>query len=250
MKATLLIGRRELRAFFRTPLAWLILAGSTFVMAWVFLWYVQRFLELQPRLPAAGPGVSALVASPMLFWAGILLVLITPLLAMRLIAGDRARGSFALLRTAPISSTAIVLGKYLALECLLGLVIAVAIAMPLTLQLGTSLDFGRLLAATVGLLLLAAAFGAISLCLSAFAPHPAAAAFGSFAVLLILWLFNLASKTAAGADSALAYLSPGHHLMPLLAGEVSSADIAYFLIVTAFFLGLAAWKLDLDRLGA
>lgn len=249
MKSTLLIARRELRAFFRTPLVWLILAGSTFVMAWVFLWYVQRFLELQPRLPAAGPGVSALVASPILFWAGIVLVLITPLLAMRLIAGDRVRGSFALLRAAPISSTAIVLGKYLALEWVLGLVIVVVVAMPLTLQLGTSLDFDRLMAATVGLLLLAAAFGAISLCLSAFARQPVTAAFGSFAVLLILWLFNLASKTAAG-DSALTYLSPGHHLIPLLAGEVSSADITYFLIVTALFLGLAVWKLDIDRLGA
>ncbi len=249
MRAILIIAGRDLRALFRSPLAWLLLAGASFVIAWVFLWFVQGYMTAAPHLPsgAQNPGVTALVATPTLLWAALILVVLTPLLAMRLLAEERHSGTLNLLRAAPVSITAIVIGKFLALLTLLWLVIAITAAMPLSLALGTTLDFGRLGAGVLALAVLTAAFGAISLFISSLTRQPLLAAFASFGAILILWIINLAATTP-GATSALGWLAFQPHLSRLLRGVVDSADLAYFVILTLLFLGLSIWRLDAERL--
>lgn len=251
MRGTLTIAGRELRALFGSPLAWLILAGASFVLAWVFLAYVQAFLSVAPQIaPSAhSPGVTALVAGPALYWASLVLVVLTPLIAMRLLAGEKRDGTIRLLRSAPVSTTAIVVGKYLALVAFLWLVVAIAAAMPLTLELGTTLDLGRLGASALGLALVAAAFGAVALFVSALTSQPLIAAFGGFFALVLLLIVNLAARASDAGGRALDWLAFQPHLDPFFRGVVNTADLAYFLIMTALFLGLAVWKLDAERLG-
>lgn len=251
MRGAAVIAGRELRALFRSPLAWLVLAGATFVLAWLFLWLVQSFLALAPHAApdASAPGVTGAVAAPVLFWAALILVVLTPLMAMRMLAEERRSGTLRLLRAAPVSTSAIVAGKFAALVCFLWLVVALAAAMPLTLALGTSLDLGRLGAGVLGLVLVSAAFGAISLFMSALTRQPVLAALASFGALIVLWIVNLAAA-APGAASPLAWLAFQPHLGALLRGAVDSADVAYFLVLTALFLGLTVWRLDIERLGA
>ncbi|HEX5313714.1 MAG TPA: ABC transporter permease subunit [Gammaproteobacteria bacterium] len=245
------MARRELRALFRSPLAWLILAGASFVLAWVFLVFLQQFLEVSPRLPAdaSAPGVSALVGSPSLLWASLVLVILTPLIAMRLIAEEKRGATLTLLRSAPVSTAAIVVGKFSALIAFLWLVVVIAVAMPLTLALGTALDFGRVASGALGLALLAAAFGAISLFMSTLTHQPLLAALASFGALIFLWIINLAAN-GAGGTAALVWLAFQPHLAPFLRGEIRTNDVAYFVILAALFLGLSIWKLDAERLGA
>ncbi|MGH8225812.1 MAG: ABC transporter permease [Gammaproteobacteria bacterium] len=251
MRGALAIAGRELRALFGSPLAWLILAGASFVLAWVFLVFVQNFIEVAPRLaPAAhAPGVTALVAAPALYWASLVLVILTPLVAMRLIAGEKRDGTIRLLRSAPVSTTAIVAGKYLALIVFLWLIVAIAVVMPLTLRLGTALDLGRLGAGALGLALVAAAFGAVALFMSSLTAQPLLAALGGFGVLVLLLIVNLAARAGGAGTHALGWLAFQPHLAPFFSGVVNTGDLAYFLILTALFLGLAVWKLDTERLG-
>lgn len=250
MRGVAAIAGRELRALFRSPLAWLVLAGAAFVMAWLFLWLVQNFLAVSSQAApgASAPGVTGAAAAPAFFWAAVILVILTPLMAMRTLAEERRSGTIRLLRAAPVSTTAIVLGKFAALLLFLWLVVAMAAAMPLTLALGTSLDFGRIGAGVLGLALVTAAFGAVSLFMSALTRQPLLAALASFGALIVLWIINLAAG-APGAVSPLAWLAFQPHLGNLLRGAVASADVAYFLILTALFLGLTVWRLDMERLG-
>ncbi len=249
MRAALIIAGRDLRSLFRSPLAWLLLAGASFVIAWVFLWFVQGYMTAAPHLPAGAqnPGVTALVATPTLLWAALVLVVLTPLLAMRLLAEERRSGTLNLLRAAPVPVTAVVAGKFLALLAFLWLTVAITAAMPLSLGLGTTLDLGRLGAGVLGLAVLAAAFGAISLFISSLTRQPLLAAFASFGAILLLWIINLAAATP-GSTSALDWLAFQPHLNAMLHGVVDTADIAYFVILTALFLGLAVWRLDAERL--
>lgn len=251
MRGAATVAGRELRTLFRSPLAWLVLAGTAFVLAWLFLWLVQNFLvmSLHANPNASAPGVTAAVAAPAFFWAAVILVVLTPLMAMRLLAEERRSGTLRLLRAAPISTGAVVLGKFAALVCFLWLVVALAAAMPLTLALGTHLDFGRIGAGVLGLALVTAAFGAISLFISSLTRQPLLAALGGFGALLVLWIVNLAAA-APGTVSPLAWLAFQPHLAGLLRGTVNSGDVAYFLILTALFLGLTIWRLDAERLGA
>lgn len=249
MSATFVIAGRDLRALFRSPLAWLLLAGSSFVIAWVFLWFVQSFMAAAPHLAPGtrNTGVTDLVVAPTFVWAALVLVVLTPLLAMRLLAEERRSGTLRLLRAAPVSSTAIVLGKFLALLGVLWLTVLVAAAMSLSLELGTTLDLGRLAAGVLALALLAAAFGAISLFISSLTRQPLLAALASFGAILLLWIINLAAS-ASHATSALEWLAFQPHLNALLRGLVDTSDIAYFVILTLLFLGLGVWRLDAERL--
>lgn len=249
MRAALVIAGRDLRALFRSPLAWLLLAGASFVIAWVFLWFVQTYMTAAPHLPAGAqnPGITAFVAAPTLLWSALVLVVLTPLLAMRLLAEERRSGTLNLLRSAPISMSALVIGKFIALTAFLWLVVAIAAAMPLSLALGTTLDLGLLGAGVLALAALAAAFGAISLFISSLTRQPLLAAFASFGAIIVLWIINLAASTP-GSTSALAWLAFQPHLDALLRGVVDTADVAYFLILTVFFLGLCVWRLDAERL--
>ncbi|MGH8162226.1 MAG: ABC transporter permease [Gammaproteobacteria bacterium] len=251
MKGTLVIAGRELRALARSPLAWLVAAGACFVVAWVFLWFVQRFLLVAPKAAttAHAAGVTELVAAPTLFWAALVIAVLTPLMAMGLVAGEKRGGRIQLLRSAPVSSTAIVIGKYLALLAFLWLIVVIAVAMPLTLELGTTLDLGRLGAGALGLALATAAFGAACLFMSTLTRQPALAALGGFGLLILLLVVNLAAQTGAGGAHVLGWLAFQTHLAPFFRGVFNTADLAYFVILTALFLGLAIWKLDAERLG-
>lgn len=248
MSATFIVFRRDLLSFLKSPLFWLILAATVFINAWIFLWFVQHFLNIAPRLPSHSPGVSALVIAPYFLGVALVIALVTPILAMRLVAGERSTGSLVLLRASPISSTTVVLGKYLALEGTLFAILIPAIAMPITLELGTQLDFGRIFGGIIGLGLLISSFGAISLCLSTLMKQTASAAFTSYAVLLLLWILSLAANGEHQA-SPMAYLAPQTHLTALLSGVVSISGISYFLILALFSIGIAIWKLDSERLG-
>jgi ABC-2 type transport system permease protein len=251
MTGALTIAGRELRALARSPFAWLVAAGACFVIAWVFLWFTQHFLLVSPKAAAGthAAGITELVAAPTLFWAALIVAVITPLMTMGLIAGEKRAGIMRLLRAAPISSSAIVAGKYLALVLFLWLIAALAVIMPLTLELGTTLDLGRLGAGALGLALATAAFGAACLFMSTLTRQPALAALAGFGLLILLLVINLAARSTYGGTHVLAWLAFQTHLAPFFRGVVASGDLAYFLIMIVLFLGLAIWKLDAERLG-
>lgn len=241
-----LLARREFAGLFATPFAWLVLAGFQFVTAWIFLGQLDGYLQLQPRLGAmpSGPGVTDLVVAPLLGSAAGILLFVTPLVTMQAISGERQRGSLELLLAAPLARYEIVIGKYLGLLLFAGLLLALLAAMPLSLLAGGPLDGGKLAAGLLGLLLLTAASVAVGLLASTLTRSPAVAAFGGFGVLLLLWLIDSGGATGG----LLGELSLARHLQPFLTGLVTGVDVAYFLLLTALSLALAAYRLETERL--
>ena len=111
----LTIAKQELYRLFLSPLAWLILALTQVILAYLVLGNIDYFMQMQgqiAQIPGA-PGVTQLVAMPLFANAAIVLLLLTPLMTMRLLAEEYRNASFPLLLSAPLSSTQIVLGKYL-----------------------------------------------------------------------------------------------------------------------------------------
>jgi ABC-2 type transport system permease protein len=247
----LTIARRELRSLFLSPLAWSILAVVQFIAAWLFLSQLDIYLMLQPRLAGLenAPGVTDLLVAPVFGNIAVLLLLVTPMLTMRLLAGERANGTLTLLTSSPAGALDIVLGKYLGLLGFLLLMIGMLSLMPLSLQAGTNLDLGKMAAGLLGLVLLVAAFAAIGLFMSSIASQPTVAAVSTFGILLLLWVIDWAGQSGGDARPLLAYLSLLRHYESLLMGLFDSADLAYYLLLSATFLGLAVRRLDADRMG-
>jgi ABC-2 type transport system permease protein len=247
-----IIAARELKSLFLSPLAWAVLAVTQFLFAYMFLTQLEVYARAQPRLAGleSAPGVTEIVAAPLYSSAAVVLLLIAPLLTMRLIAEERRNDTLTLLLSAPISATEIVLGKFTGLISFFVLMIALLTLMPLSLNLGTSLDFGQLGACLLALLMLLAAFSALGLFISSLTAHPMVAGVSTFGALLLLWIIDWASTTGSEdkTGTLFNYLSMNHHYQLLLSGVFSSVDAGYFVLFTAMFLALTVWRVDADRL--
>jgi ABC-2 type transport system permease protein len=243
------IAARELRSLFLSPLAWAILAVVQFILAYLFLTQLDTYLLWQPRLAAleGAPGVADIIISPLLADAAIVLLLVTPLITMRVLSEERRSRTLALLFSAPVSMTEIIVGKYLGVLCFFLILLGLLTLMPLSLLAGTDLDLGKLAAGMLGLILLVAAFSAIGLFMSSLTEQPTVAAISTFGLLLFLWIINIAI-TSQNENSVLAWFSMLQHYERLLKGLFHSSDIAYYLLLVLLFLGLSIRRLDADRL--
>jgi len=245
----LAIAGRELRSLFLSPLAWTVLAVTTFIHAWIFLIQVDTWVDqLQPAFAgqAEAPGVTDMIAAPLFATAAMLLLLVVPLLTMRLISEERRSGSLRLLQSSPVANWQVVLGKFLGVFALLSLMVLLVALMPLSLQLGTQLDLGKWAAGVLGLWLLVGAFAAAGLYMSAMTRQPIIAAITTFGLLLLLWMIDWAANGEGG--EVVAYLSIIGHFQSLSRGLVALSDLAYYLLFMTLFLGLAIHRLDVERL--
>jgi ABC-2 type transport system permease protein len=241
------IAAKELRSLFGSPLAWIILAVLNTVIAYIFLSQIDAFNAIQPQLAqlANAPGITEIIVAPLFGSVVTILLMVTPMLAMRLIAEERRHRTLTLLLSAPISMTEIVLGKFLGLFLFLCAINLLTLLMSLSLYAGGKLDLGLVAANLAGILLIAASFTAISLYISSLTSHPVIAAIGGLGALLGLWVIGMAGNEP---NNALSQLSLIKHFESFNKGLIDTGDVIFFLLFTTLFLVLAIRRLDQDRL--
>ena len=243
------IAAKELRSMFASPLAWVVLAFMQFVLALIFLRQIDGFLQVMPRLARTpnAPGLTEIAVVPMFGVASMLLLMSVPLLTMRLVSEERRNQTMALLMSAPISMTQIIIGKFLAMVVFLALINLLILAMALSMLAGGNLDLGLLAANLIGLTLLGCSFAAIGLFISCLTTHPVVAAVTSLAVFLGLWIINVA---ATNPQSWLHLYSLLKRFEGFMNGSVAVSDLIFFVLLTVTFLLLSIRRLDSDRLHA
>ncbi len=230
------ITRRELNAYFLSPIAYVVLTGFALAHGILFS------LVMGPRMDPTAGAQSAL-GLPL--W---LLILSVPVLTMRLLSEETNSGTIEALMTTPVSEAEVVLGKFLG-----ALVFAVVMFVPILVEilflrtLGP-VDLGVVLAGFLGLILMAGLFIAVGLLCSALTRMQVAAAIISFVILLglyFLWSLTRDATTTAGA--VLRYISPPWHFIGMTKGIVDTRNLAYFAITTAAFLFLTVKALELRK---
>lgn len=243
------IAARELRSLFLSPLAWSILAVVQFILAYTFLSRVDFFMQIQGRLgnvPDA-PGFTQIIGGSLFSIAGVIMLLVSPLLTMRLISEEYSKNTLPLLISAPLSMAQIIFGKYLGLMGFFLIMLLMLALMPVSLAFGGMLDWGQFLLGLLGLGLLLGAFGAVGLYMSTLTRHPTVAAVSCFGILLLLWIIDWAGESG-GQSGLLAYLSITSHFENLLSGIFDSRDIAYYVLIISGFLALSVRRLEAKRL--
>ncbi len=247
-----LLARRELRSLFLSPLAWAVLAVIQLIIAWLFLFFLQQYIDAQPQLNMMPdpPGVTETVISGIFQSTAFILLLVIPLITMRVVSEERRNKTLALLFSAPVSMTEIVLGKFFGLMGFLVIMVFMLTLMPLSILIGGNLDFGHLAAILLGLLLLLSAFAAAGLFMSTLTNQPIIAAISTFGLLLLLWLIDVAGSNVSTdkASELLSYLSLLRHSEAFNKGVFSSTDLIYYLLFITVFLVLSIRRLESDRL--
>lgn len=227
----------ELKRAFATPLAWILLAVCQLILAWAFFTELEAYDAIQQRLVSRESllGITSLVAIPAMLNALNLVMLIVPLLTMRSFASEFNSQQFSLLLASPLKPSDILFGKYFAvLSITTGFWLLVLLQI-LLLQLGTSLDTGRILLLWLQGILVIAIFAGAGLWLSSMTRHAALAAILSYGLFIALRAFGHDDD-----QSLMAWFSLTSHLKAAQLGLFSSTDIIFFALLNALFL-LLTW---------
>ncbi|MDQ2646136.1 MAG: ABC transporter permease [Myxococcota bacterium] len=232
MNAIVLIARREFFAYLRSPLGSAIIAACLLIDGILFY-----FRALTPKL------LSAEVLQEFIYSASGTTMIAGLVLSMRLLAEERQTGTLVLLNTAPVKDSQIVLGKYLSALTVLSILTLLTAYMPILIFVKGSVSVGHILVGYLGLLLLGSASIAIGLFGSALARSQIVAAIigaGILTPMVLLWAVAKAVDPPLNRYvSALAL----HHdnFRPFMLGRLDLGAVAYYLVVSYFFL-LAATK--------
>ncbi len=223
---------KELKSFFNSAVAYVILTLFLFITGWFFA--SNLFLANQADLRDI---FGAIVPMILLFFV--------PAITMRMIAEEKKSGTIELLVTLPVRDVEIVLGKYLAALILLGSALALTFAYPLTISLLGSPDHGALVGGYLGLFLMGAAYLAIGLFTSGLTPNQIVAFITGFVIIFVLFMLDKVIVVfPATIASILEYISVGYHLENLARGVIDSRDVLYYLSLIGLFLFLAVRSLE------
>lgn len=229
---SLLIARREMYAYLRSPLGAAIIAGVLLIDGLYFYWFGLK----QAKLSADALGEFFYGASGMTMIAAIIL-------AMRLLAEERQTGTFTLLNTAPVRDAEIVFGKFLAAFGMITLMTVLTAYMPFIVKVHGKISVGHILVGYVGILLLGAASLAVGVFASALARSQVVAAIIGAALMglfILQWVVARAVEPPLNEFfAAIAF----HHdnFRPFMQGILDFKRIVFYVAVTYFFL-LAATK--------
>lgn len=247
MNVTLAIANHELRRLFKSPLAWVILAVVQFLLARQFLFWWEVFESRGSQF--SNYGLTEIIGPNLYQGAAIILLLITPLLTSSSICEERRSGTISLLLSSPISITQLILGKFVSILAFMLLLLGMMTLMPLSLGMGTQLDYFALLSGLIGLTLLVSAFIAIGLFVSTLTRSRNEAAILTFGLLYILLKLNIGYEGNYEALTfILNYLSLLTHYSNFLQGLFDLSDVIYYLIMIVTFLVLSVWRLDMERM--
>jgi ABC-2 type transport system permease protein len=245
--ATLAIARREMLAFFVSPIAYVVLT------VWLLFYGIMLFVlamsfSMQPT-GAASNFLEAFFGGTALFWLPLLVF--APVLTMRLLAEERASGNIEPLLTAPVSEVEIVLGKYLA-----AMTFWVVLWLPtlsyvwLASETGKDVvDYGAIGATYLGLFCMGAFYMAVGLFMSAVARNQIVAAVLTFAVIGLTFLAGVVSLFALDDQwrGFFEYIGLWTQMGAFSKGIVDTRFLVYDLSVAGMALYLSVRVLQANR---
>ncbi len=231
MRNIWIIGKRELSAYFGTPLAYIFLVIFV-ALSGAFAFYIGNFFE------RAQADLQAFFAYHT--WLYLLLV---PAVAMRLWAEERKTGTIELLMTLPITTWEAILGKFLAAWAFIGVALLLTIPMWITVNYLGRPDNGVILASYIGSFLMAGAFLAIGSCISALTKNQVIA-FIVAATLCFLFVMSgsdlvlnaFRGWAPAFLVQAIASLSFINHFDQISKGVIGLPSLFFYASMIAFFL--------------
>ena len=249
MRNVLVIFKKELKSYFASPIAYLLL--TIFAVIFGFFFYsATRFFILQGmQMQMMGRGmpmdVNEYVIRPLLTNASVIGLFLIPMITMRLYAEEKRSGTIELLMTSPVRDLEIVLGKWLAALVLYASILGIS-----GINLGILYAFGRpdwkpILVGYLGLLLQGGCLLAIGIFISTTTKNQIIAGGATFAVCLMLWVLDWVSAYDQSAwAKVISYLSVVTHFEPFSKGVVDSKDVIFYLSMIFFGLFLTTRSVE------
>lgn len=230
MNTIWIITKREFKAYFVSPIAYIYLITFLVLVHWLFL--RGFFLMGQANLRAF---------FSLMPWVYLFFV---PAIAMGKWSEERKQGTIELLFTMPVRESDVLIGKFLAGLGLLSVALALTLPLPLTVMLLGNTDGGPVIGGYLGLVFMGGAYLAIGLWISSLTDNQIIAFILGVVACFALFILGEPLVTIglpAPIVSFFQYLSLGSHFESIGRGVIDSRDVVYYLSIIALFL-FFNWK--------
>jgi ABC-2 type transport system permease protein len=252
MSNVMAIARKELRAYFASPIAWVVL--GFFALMFGFFFYSLLLYFDRQSMQAGGFGggptvnVNEQFLRPVFMNATVIFLFVLPMVTMRTYAEEKRSGTIELLLTAPLTDFQIIFGKFLGAMGLFASMLAITLV-----HIGILFIFGNpewrpIVTTYLGLLLMGGCFISLGLLISSLTKNQIVAGMITFGVFLMLWVINwLASFFGPTTQQVLNYLSFTDHLDDFTKGVIDTKHLVYYVSFITFGLFLTARSVDTER---
>lgn len=253
MNNILAIAHKEVKGYFASPIAYIVIGFSAILFGWFFinlLYYFDR-MSMQAGMGFGGPqsvNVNEMLIQPLFLNVSVILLFTLPLITMRTYAEEKRTGTIELLLTAPLTDFQIVMGKFLG-----GLVLYAAMLAVTLVHVGLLFAFGNpewrpVATGYLGLLLMGGCFLSLGLFVSSLTRNQIVAGMVTFAVFLLFWVVNwISTFMGPTMQSVLNYLSITEHLNDFARGVLDTKHFVYYTTFIAFSLFLTVRSVDSER---
>ena len=248
MRNILEIYKREIRFYFTTPIAYVVMIIFTAIFGFFFYRSLVYYSELSYQLmqnPYYGQRIDLIlgVFGPVFSNNTIIFLLVIPPISMRLIAEEKKSGTIELLFTYPVKDVHIVIGKWLAAVTIILLMLVLTLPAPfMAFGFVQTAEWGPVLAGYLGLFLMGIAFLSLGVLISALSENQIVAIIISYGVLLGFWFLGWVVEPSSGKaiGKVLGELSIIDHLDGFVKGVIDTKDIVYYVlfIFVSLFLSL------------
>ncbi len=233
------ILRKEINAFFSSPVAYLVI-GVFLLLNGLFLWVFKDDFNI---LNAGFADINNFF-----FLAPWIFLFLIPAITMRSFADELSSGTIELLKTKPITNWQIVLGKFSASLLLICIALIPTLTYVYTVyELGNpvgNIDLGSTIGSYVGLLFLAATYAAVGLFTSTLSKNQIVAfLLGVFITFILFYGFDAVSNSFSENSYTIKLFGINEHFKSISRGVIDTRDIVYFLSVIVFFLFLTKQKI-------
>jgi ABC-2 type transport system permease protein len=252
MRNILAVAGKELRAYFHSPIAYLVMTVYTALCGFFFYSFTATFVVQYFRMQAMGgmgappTSLNEYIIRPL--FEGILTVVmlfLLPLITMRLYAEEKRSGTIELLLTSPLTDMEIILGKFLGALGLFSVLVLLTF-----LYIGALFIYGNpnakpLVAQALGIFLFGGALLALGMWFSTFTKNQIIAGTVSFAVFLFLYVLDWVTAYSTGAAGrVMSYMALTTHFDNFAIGVIALSDVVFYLSVMILGIFLTARSIE------
>jgi ABC-2 type transport system permease protein len=233
MQQVIHIFKKEFKAYFTSPIAYIVIAIFLIATAACWFFFTAFFVYKQATLRG------------FFGWLPIIFSFVIPAITMRLFSEEMNIGSYETLMTMPVTFTDVILGKFLAALGFIVIALIPTLAYPISVSSIGQLDWGPVIGGYIGAVFLAASYSAIGLLASSLTRNQIIAFIIGFAICFALTLLHfLLFFFPPSLVNVLSYLGANYHFENIAKGIIDTRDFLYFLSV--IFIGLYATHLALQ----
>ena len=249
----LAIAQKELKGYFASPIAFVVIGFFTLVFGYFF--YAMLLIFERQSMQFMGMGgqtppmnVNDQLIRPVFLNANVVFLFILPMITMRTYSEEKRSGTIELLLTAPLTDFQIIMGKFLGAMGLYAAMLAVTLIHMAILFAAGNPEWLPVATTYLGMLLMGGCFIAVGLLISSLTKNQIVAGMITFVVFLMLWVINwIASFTGPTTQEVLNYLSITDHLDDFTRGVIDTRHLVYYVSFIAFGLFLTARSVDTER---